>query len=129
MHRTARLLLPLAVISFAGCRTKAPASAARPTPGTSSISPLASGALVPSPRLLVGHVIAVDVTRKFAFIELASDAPAAALTDGTELIVRTLQLRETARVQTSRQLRGRTLGTRIISGQPSPGDEVVWLAP
>jgi len=36
---------------------------------------------------------------------------------------------ETARLRASRYLRGRTLGTKILTGQPAPGDEVVWLAP
>ncbi len=73
--------------------------------------------------------MAVDLPSGFAFVSLASDAPAAALADGTELIARTLALRETARLQASRQIRGRTLGTRILAGQPSVDDEVVWLAP
>jgi len=51
------------------------------------------------------------------------------LTNGSELIVRTLELRETGRLRVSRYLRGRTLGTDIFAGQPHPGDEVVWQAP
>lgn len=92
-------------------------------------SPLGVDALVPSARLLVGRIVAVDADRRFAFVELAPDAPAAALEAGSELIARTLALQETARLEVSRQRRGRTLGTRIISGQPAPNDEVVWLAP
>jgi hypothetical protein len=38
-------------------------------------------------------------------------------------------LRETGRVRASRYVRGRTLGTTLVAGQPSLGDEVVWLAP
>jgi hypothetical protein len=52
-----------------------------------------------------------------------------ALANGTELIVRTPALQITARLRTSRYVRGRTLGTKIVEGQPSPGDEVVWVAP
>jgi hypothetical protein len=119
MTLTARLLVPLAVICFlSGCRHATPATAALP-----------ADALAPSPRLIIGRIIAVDLAQKFAFVELASDSPAAAVTDGTELIARTLELRETARLHASRYIRGRILGTRIIGGQPSPGDEVVWLAP
>jgi hypothetical protein len=77
----------------------------------------------------VGRVIAVEVPPGFAFVQLANDAPPAALADGTELITRTLDLGETARLRASRHLKGRTLGTKIVAGQPSPGDEVVWLAP
>ena len=111
---------PLAfVLCVAACRTPAP------TPS----GPLAAEALVPSPRLIVGRIVAVETAQKFAFVELAADAPSAALVAGTELIVRTLELRETGRIQASAYVRGRTLGTKIIGGQPSPGDEVVWLAP
>ena len=90
---------------------------------------LAEGALLPSPRLIVGRIIVVDPRQGFAFVELAPDAPAGALADGTELIVRTAELRQTARISASRHVTGRTLGTKIVDGQPSPGDEVVWLAP
>jgi hypothetical protein len=102
--------------------------ATHPPPGPAH-TVLGTGALLPSPRLIVGRVIAVDRAQHFAFVNLATDAPAAALTPGTELIARTLELRDTGRVQVSPYVRGRTLGTRIVDGQPSPGDEVVWLAP
>ncbi len=90
---------------------------------------LAEGALVPSPRLIVGRVIAVDAARRHAIVELGGDAPAAAATEGAELMTRTEDLRETARLRASRQLRGRILGATVASGQPAQGDEVVWLAP
>jgi hypothetical protein len=93
------------------------------------VTPAPAEPLAPSPRLIVGRIIAVDVPAGSAFIALASDAPPAALADGTELIARTLALQETARLQASRHVRGRTLGARIVSGQPSVDDEVVWLAP
>lgn len=88
--------------------------------------PLPAGALLPSQNLLVGRIIAVDAKRGFAFIELSHSAPPAALVEGTALVARTDDLRETARLGASRYTRGRTLGARILSGQPSPGDEVVW---
>ena len=90
---------------------------------------LAAGALAPSSRLIVGRVIAVDPKQGSAVVELAADAPQGSLMAGTELIARTLDLRETARIQVSPYVRGRILGTKIVGGQPSPGDEVVWLAP
>jgi hypothetical protein len=123
----AKLLLPLAVILFlAGCRVFSPkAKPSKPPPS----SPIAEGALMPSPRLIVGRVIAIDPERRFAFVELAIDAPAGATSEGAELVSRTLELRETGRLHASRYVRGRTLGSHIVSGQPSPGDEVVWLAP
>jgi hypothetical protein len=109
--------------TLTGCRHVPPPASALPTPI------LAPGALVPSPRLIVGRVVAIDPAHNFAFVELASDAPPAATADGTELIARTLDLRETGRLQASRYVRGHTLGARIVAGQPTPGDEVVWLAP
>lgn len=90
---------------------------------------LSAGALLPSPRLIVGRIAAIDEAERFAFVELAPDVPKAAVIAGTELSVRTLALRDTGRLEVSPYLRGRTLGTKILAGQPSPGDEVVWLAP
>jgi hypothetical protein len=121
-------LLPVAwAVSLSGCGTRAVQPSAPSPPAGGTV--LAADALVPSPRLIVGRIIAVDPVRRFAFVELASDAPSAALAEGTELIARTADLRETARLSTSRHLRGRTLGTNVVGGQPSPDDEVVWLAP
>jgi hypothetical protein len=88
-----------------------------------------TGALQPSPNRVVGHILAVDASRGFAFVSLAGEPPAAALVDGAELIVRTDDLRETARLRSSRYSRSHTLGTKIVSGQPSPGDEVVIHLP
>lgn len=122
MKIAAKALLALAAISFSGCRHVAPPPKAPP--------PLAiSEALTPSPRLIVGRVVAVDLERGFAFVALGSDAPPAALEPAAELIVRTPELRETGRLQASRYVRGRTLGATIIAGKPGLDDEVVWLAP
>jgi hypothetical protein len=90
---------------------------------------LPADALLPSPRIIVGRIVAVDRAQGFAFVELASDAPSAALVDGSELISRTANLDVTGRLRSSRYVRGRTLGTKIVEGQPAPSDEVVWLAP
>ena len=118
MNSAARLLLLLAAVSFSSaCRHTAPAPI------------LSAGALVPSPRLIVGRIIAVDAARHMAFVELAPDVPGAALADGTEFTTRTPDLKDTGRLRASRYVRGRTLGTKILAGQPSTGDEVVWLAP
>jgi hypothetical protein len=122
MPTAARLRLPIlavALLSLAACRSVPPKSAAI----------LAEGALVPSPRLIIGRVIAIDAPRRFAIVELAPDAPAASATAGAELLARTAELRETARLRASPQLRGRILGAHVADGQPAPGDEVVWLAP
>ena len=101
-----------------------PANPAVPLPSSAALEPL-----VPSPRLMVGRVLDIDLAQGFAFVDLAADAPSVALVEGTELISRTLDFRETARLRASRYVRGRTLGAKIVSGQPAPEDEVVWQAP
>jgi len=126
MKTTARPLAPLVVILvLAGCHYITPVRREPPV----SAEPLPAGALLPSQNLLVGRVLAVDLVRGFAFVDLASTAPAAALADGAELVARTDDLRETARLRPSRYVRGRTLGARIVSGQPASGNEVVWPTP
>lgn len=118
MSLAAKLLPLLAAILFcAACRHSAPAPL------------LPADALVPSARLIVGRITAIDAAQGLAFVEIAADAPAAALAAGTELLARSLELQESGRLRTSRFVRGRTLGTTIVAGQPSAGDEVVWLAP
>jgi hypothetical protein len=123
MTLTARLLTLLAVFFWANA-----CSHVAPLPPRAD-DPLPPNPLQPSPNRLVGRILAIDTVRGFAFIDLASDPPSAALADGADLIARTDDLRETARLRTSRYVRGRTLGTKIISGQPSPGDEVVFHVP
>lgn len=127
MNRAASLLMLLAMMFAAGCRSAAP-TAANPAPGVPA-DPLPAGALMPSRNLRVGNVLAVDGSRGIAIIELCSESPSTALLDGAPLLTRSLALRETARLTASRFLQGRTLGARIESGQPEPGDEVVFPAP
>lgn len=133
MKITAASAVSLAVIFvFAGCRGRGvrPAAASSAAAGPAIALPAApETGLAPSPRLIVGRITAVDTTRGFAFVELAAEAPAIALVADTELIARTLDLQETARLHASRYLRGRMLGTTVARGQPRVGDEVVWLAP
>lgn len=120
LRRTYIVIAPMAACFLLGACASAPQKPA---------AVLAEGALVPSPRLIVGRVIAVDAARRHAIVELGGDAPAAAATEGAELMTRTEDLRETSRLRASRQLRGRILGATVASGQPAQGDEVVWLAP
>jgi hypothetical protein len=121
MKFVAATLLSLAAIVFGGCRHGSVAA----SPPPAGIAPLS-----PSPHLIVGRVLAVDREKQFAIVDVQSDAPPAALRAGAELIARGYEnLVPTARLRASAHLRGRTLGTTILSGQPSPGDEVVWLAP
>lgn len=91
--------------------------------------PTSSEPLVPSPRLIVGRVVALDWDLRHAIVELGPEAPTEALTPDTELISRDANLRETGKLRASRQLRGRILGTFLVSGSPAVDNEVVWLAP
>ena len=125
MSSTAKLLTLLAVFFLAGCGHRAPTASVS---SRGSESP-PTATLQPSPNRLVGRVLALDAARGFAFVDLSAEPPATALLDGTELVARTDDLRETARLRASRYVRGRTLGAKIVSGQPSPGDEVVFRAP
>ena len=130
MIRAARPLMLAVLLVAGGCRLFAPLTPARPAAGsTATPEPLPAGALLPSHNLRVGRVLAVDPSRGIAIVDLALDAPATALLDGAPLLARTNDLKETARLSASRYLQGRTLGTKIVSGQPSPGDEVVFPAP
>jgi hypothetical protein len=132
MNATARLPTLLAVILFLGaCKSVAPSPPAAAGPVEKLANPTlpASGFLQPSPRQLVGRVLAVDLAQGFAFVALTTEPPPAALADGAGLTTRTDDLRPTARLRVSRYVRGRTLGTQILSGQPTPGDEVVFQAP
>lgn len=78
---------------------------------------------------MVGQVLAVDLESGAVWVELGNDPPAGALTSGSDLSTRTLDLRPTGRLRASRYVHGRTLGAVIVGGQPAVGDEVVWLAP
>ena len=126
MKRTATALALLAVFFWAGTGCQhAPETSAK----SASTAFPAAEALLPSPRLLVGRVIAFDAARGFVIVELSGDAPGDALTEGAELLSRTDELTETARLRPTRYRRGRTLGCVVTGGQPETGNEVVWLAP
>lgn len=112
------------VLLAAGCSGPPSRPSGPPSAAAAPAEPLA-----PSPRLIVGRVLALDAARGFAFVEVASDAPRPALAPGTLLVARRPDLTPTATLNASTQLRGRVLGTRVASGEPRPGDEVVWEAP
>lgn len=121
------------LLSLAGCYYLTPLPEPPPAPPAPKVAkpepPPSAEALRLSPRRLVGRILAIDAARRFAFVALASDPPAAALVEGAELVVRTDELEETGRLRASRYTQPRTLGAEIIRGQPSPGDEVVYQAP
>jgi hypothetical protein len=124
MPLATRLSALLAVVVMSGaCRLFSP----QPPPAAAEALP--PGALLPTRNLLVGRVLAVDGPRGYVFVDLSSEAPPAALAEGAELVARTDDLKETARLRAARYVRGRTLSAKIVSGQPTPGDEVVFLAP
>lgn len=126
MKLTATAFSLLAVFFLVGCQQPTtPPKPPIPAP------PAVAGAdwLAPSPRFIVGRILAVDGARGFATVELLRDAPAVSAAAGTELYARTADLQPTAVLLASRYLRGRTLGTTVRSGTPNVGDEVVWQAP
>ena len=116
MRTTARALLPPAVFFLVSACHTAP-----PRPASSVPPP----AITASANPIVGRVLAIDSANGFVIVELGSFAPSDALAPGATLVTRTDDLQPTARLLVSRQLRGRTLGTTLVSGTPQPGDEVV----
>ncbi len=123
MSLTVRALTPLTVFFLLSACHSAPPS----QPALSTIS-TSESKLTASPNLIIGRVIAVDTLRQFAIVEVALSAPLLVLTAGHELLTRTDDLSVTARLRTTRQLRGRTLGASITAGAPNLGDEVVFLS-
>jgi hypothetical protein len=80
--------------------------------------------------VLVGRVRSVDRSQRTAIVDLRGDVPPAALANGVELSARDFNtLAQTGLLKVSRSIRDLPLGTNIVAGQPSPGDEVVWLVP
>lgn len=130
MNFAARLPTLLAAgLIWSGCTAIRSTDSASPAIAHREATTTPAEPLTPSPRLIVGRVLATDPVGAFAWVDLVFDAPAGALGEGAELTTRTFNLRPTGTLRTSRYMRGRTLGTQIVSGQPTPGDEVVWLAP
>lgn len=82
---------------------------------------------VPGPVQVLGRIIAVDLRSLSVIVELAPYAELPFDFATRQLISRRDDLQPTARLQSSPYLRGRTLGTRLLAGQPQIGDEVVFL--
>lgn len=115
----------LCSLLLAGCATRGEKSAAKG--GAAAGSPPAVSHTVPSPVQVVGRIIAVDLRSLAVVIELA---PYAVLPGNERILISRLDdLRPTARLLASPYLRGRTLGARLLAGQPQVGDEVVIAPP
>ncbi len=113
--------LALGCLLLAGCasRGRTPAPVTGPALGAKADATLASSTLV------VGRIIAIDAPSLSVLIEVGAFTVLPPDFATRILIVRTDDLRPTARLQSSSYLRGRILGTRLMAGVPHIGDEVV----
>jgi hypothetical protein len=118
-------ILALCSLLFAGCATRGSKPSAQ---GGDSSASSNHARTLPGPVQIVGRVIAVDLRTLSVIIELAPYAAIPTDFNGRVLISRQDDLRPTAQLQASPYLRGRTLGARLLAGQPELGNEVV-LAP
>jgi hypothetical protein len=73
------------------------------------------------PEIRVGYIAEVDAEAGIAIVRLHS----ASIRAPADLISRNEAMVVTARLETTRFQRGRSLGTRILAGLPNVGDEVV----
>jgi hypothetical protein len=126
-----RLLLHLALCTLllAGCATRGSKSRAPADTDSEAKSNASAGPsrTVPGPVRVLGRVIAVDLRTLSVVIDLAPYVELPFDFTTRQLITRRDDLQPTARLQSSPYLRGRTLGARLIAGQPQVGDEVVFL--
>ncbi|HLS28291.1 MAG TPA: hypothetical protein VK041_06545 [Opitutales bacterium] len=77
--------------------------------------------LQPASEQVVGIVSFVDPAEEIALVEMRSPG----MQTAQILLTRNQNLTETSRLEPTRFQRGRTLGTRIVSGLPNIGDEVL----
>ena len=121
------LSIALCTLFGTGCAT----SGSKPSAsGTGPSKPDASAAAprtVPGPVQVLGRVIAVDMRTLSVIIDLAPYVSLPGDFATRQLISRRDDHQPTARLQSSPYLRGRTLGARLLAGQPQVGDEVVFL--
>ncbi|MDF3059051.1 MAG: hypothetical protein K0R17_3266 [Rariglobus sp.] len=117
----------LCSLLLAGCSSRGSKTVAKDGGGTSAPPGSQATHTVPGPVQVVGRVIAVDLRTLSVIIELAPYATLPADFSGRILMTRLDDLRPTARLQASSYLRGRTLGARLMAGQPQIGNEVVFV--
>lgn len=81
---------------------------------------------LPAENIIVGRVLAYRADDQLALVELSLIATPPFDLRGRELVARDPRtLAPTARLQASFHRRGRVLGAFVLSGSPSPDDEVV----
>lgn len=123
--------LALCSLLIAGCATRGSKSSTAGGDGEkdkpTATSAAATGPVTPGPVQVLGRVIAVDQRTLSVIVDLAPYVVLPSDFATRQLIARRDDLQPTARLQSSAYLRGRTLGTRLIAGQPQVGDEVVFL--
>lgn len=122
--------LALCALLLTGCATRGSKSRSKAGDDGDPANPAASAdpaRTVPGPVRVLGRVIAVDLRTLSVVIDLAPYVELPFDFTTRQLITRRDDLQPTARLQSSPYLRGRTLGARLIAGQPQVGDEVVFL--
>ncbi|HSI07766.1 MAG: hypothetical protein ACAH89_01135 [Rariglobus sp.] len=121
--------LALCSLLIAGCATrgsKSSTSGGIAEKDKPTATPAAAGPVTPGPVQVLGRVIAVDQRTLSVIVELGPYVELPADFATRPLIARRDDLQPTARLQSSPYLRGRTLGTRLVAGQPQVGDEVIF---
>lgn len=113
-------ILVLGCLLLAGCATRTKTKA----------SPPAKAAIIaPSPFVVVGHVISVDMATRNVIIDVAPFTVLPLGFSGRIMLARSEDLRPTAKLQASPYLRGHILGASLLAGHPHEGDEVVFPPP
>jgi len=110
-------ILTLGCLLLAGCATG--------TGGKKQPAPAKASTVIPSPFVVVGHVLDVDAATGNVIIDVAPYAVLPADFSGKIMLTRTEDLRPTAKIEASPYLRGHILGAHLLAGRPGIGDEVV----
>lgn len=121
------LIFALCSLLLAGCATRGSKFSAGASDSSKPDAPADASRTVPGPVQVLGRVIAVDMRTLSVIIDLAPYVSLPGDFATRPLITRRDDLQPTARLQSSPYLRGHTLGTRLVAGQPQIGDEVVFL--
>jgi len=123
MHPLPRhtLVVLLPCIGLTGCRTGGKTRSTAFPEGTQPVAELIAPL---QPEL--GRILSLQPDNRTALVEFVPQFRPSSSLAGQSLLARNLDtLAETARLVASPHQRGRILGVYVISGSPSPGDEVV----